>query len=289
MPLMEKMEKRPFVVTIEIQPSTDEEMHKLLTDMDCIKGRVDSVNVPEYKKPSESVDSLRLTQALSEKRFDTIYQTTTRNKHRPTLEADLLKAHQIGIENILVFSEDYTLTGTSGQETMFFHVDSAKLFSVLENLKGGHDIKGKDLDSPVSFCVGSGVDASHGKRTPDQGLREMEKMIEGGTRFFQTSPVFDLDEFKDFMKKVEPFNVAILAGVMLLRTGEMARFVKRHMNLNVPDWMIDKLTRAPDKLKASIEIFTEQVNGLRDLCQGIHIIPIGWYSKIPLFLDSAKL
>jgi 5,10-methylenetetrahydrofolate reductase len=98
-----------------------------------------------------------------------------------------------------------------------------------------------------------------------------------------------LDEFKDFMRKVEPFGVPILAGVMLLRTGEMARFVRKHMNVKVPDWIVDKLTRSPDKLKASIEIFTEIVTGLRHLCQGIHIIPVGWYSKIPKFLDAAKL
>ena len=41
MALQEKLEKSPFVVTIEIQPTVDEEMHKLLTDLDCIRGRVD--------------------------------------------------------------------------------------------------------------------------------------------------------------------------------------------------------------------------------------------------------
>ena len=39
----------------------------------------------------------------------------------------------------------------------------------------------------------------------------------------------------------------------------------------------------------SIEIFAELVNGLRDLCQGIHIIPLGWYDKLPMFLDEARL
>ena len=69
----------------------------------------------------------------------------------------------------------------------------------------------------------------------------------------------------------------------------MARFVRKHMNVKVPDHIVDRLTRAPDKLKASIEIFAELVAGLKDLCQGIHIIPVGWYSKIPKFLDAAKL
>ncbi len=289
MAFLEKLEKKPFVVTIEIQPTVDEEMHDLLTNLNCIKGRVDCLNIPEFKKPPKAVDSLSMSQVFTENKFDTIYQTTTRDKHRPSLEADLIKAHQLGIENVLVFNEDYTLSGTTKKEKMFFHVDSAKLFSVMECLKEGIDIKGQEIGGPVSFCLGAGVDASQGKKTPDQELREMESLLVGGARFFQTPPFFDLDEFKEFMRRVEPFRVPILAGVMLLRTGEMARFVSKHMNVKVPDRVVDKLTRAPDKLKASIEIFTELVGGLKDLCQGIHIIPVGWYAKVPKFLDAAKL
>lgn len=289
MAFQEKLDKKPFVVTIEIQPAVDEEMHKLLKDIDCIRGRVDCLTIPEFKKPPQAVDSLSMGRTFKEKKFDTIYQTTTRSKHRPNLEADLIKAHQLGFDNVLVFNEDYTLSGVSKEEKMFFHVDSAKLFSVMESLKDGRDIKGQDIGYPVSFCLGAGVDASQGKHTPDQEMRAIETMLSHGTRYFLTPPVFDLDEFKGFMRKVEPFKVPIIAGVMLLRTGEMARFVSKHMNVKVPNRIVEKLTRSPDKLKASIEIFTELVGGLRDLCQGIHIMPVGWYAKLPKFLDAAKL
>jgi len=289
MALQEKLDKKRFVVTIEIQPTIDEEIYRLLQDLDCLKGRVDCLNVPELKKTSTDIDPLATGKALIDRKFDTIYQTTTRGKHRPNLETDLLKASQIGIQNILVFSEDYTLTGESKNEKMFFHVDSAKLFTVLESLRQGRDIKGQDLETPVSFMLGSGVDAGKGKKTTDRELREIDQMVEGGARFFQTSPVFDLDGFSQFMKLVEPMGVSILAGVMLLRTGEMARFVQKQLGVDVPDWIIDKMTRSPDKLKASIEIFAELVAGLRDLCQGIHIIPLGWYAKLPMFFDAARL
>ena len=289
MALQEKLDKRQFVVTIEIQPAADQGLYQLLNDINCIKGRVDCLNIPEHKKPSQDIDSLATGKALAEQDYETIYQTTTRRKHRPNLEADLLRANQIGIQNVLVFNEDYTIAGSAPDERMFFHVDSAKLFSVLGSLKDGRDIKGDQLQAPVSFVLGSGVDPAKGKNMPAHGLKEMEEMVEQGTRFFQTSPVFDLDSFKDFMYLIEPFGISVLAGVMLLRTGEMARFIQKQMGINVPDWIIDKMTRAPYKLKASIEIFAELVNGLRDLCQGVHIIPLGWYDKLPLFLDAARL
>lgn len=227
MPLQEKLDSREFIVTVEIQPSVDDEMFELLKEMNCLKGRVDCLNVSELRKPSDVVDSLTTGKALVDNNFDTIFQTTTRNKHRPNLESDLIKAHQIGVQNILVFNEDYTLTGASREEKMFFHVDSAKLFSVLNNLKDGVDIKGHELPSNINFNLGSGANAGKGKKTPTQQLREMEQLVEQGARFFQTSPVFDLDEFKDFVKLVEPFGVSILAGVMLIRTAGMAQFVQK--------------------------------------------------------------
>jgi len=53
--------------------------------------------------------------------------------------------------------------------------------------------------------------------------------------------------------------------------------------------MIKKLAKAPDKQKASIEIFADTVKGLKDLCQGIHIITIGGEEKLRHYLDAAKL
>jgi len=289
MALQEKLDKGRFVVTLEIQPAIDDDLYRLLERMDCLKGRVDLLNVSELRKPTEEADSLGTSKALLGKKFDVIFQTTTRHKHRPDLEADLLEANRIGVQNILVFAEGYTLTGSSPEEKLFFHVDSAKLFSVLENLKSGCDLKGYELPSPVTFNVGSGTDAARGKQTPTQQLREMEQLVEQGARFFQTTPVFDLDEFRSFMKLVEPFGVPVLAGVMLLRTAGMARFAQSNLNVHVPEWIVEKLATAPDKLKASIEIFTYLVGGLRDLCQGIHVIPFGWYTELPRFFDAAKL
>jgi hypothetical protein len=57
----------------------------------------------------------------------------------------------------------------------------------------------------------------------------------------------------------------------------------------VPDHMIRKLSSSVERQKASIEIFTEIVSGLKDLCQGIHIITIGAEDKLRFYLDAARL
>jgi 5,10-methylenetetrahydrofolate reductase len=57
----------------------------------------------------------------------------------------------------------------------------------------------------------------------------------------------------------------------------------------VPERLIQQLAKAPDKQKASIEIFADIVGGLRHICQGVHIITIGGEDKLKYYLDAAKL
>jgi 5,10-methylenetetrahydrofolate reductase len=121
-------------------------------------------------------------------------------------------------------------------------------------------------------------------------MKEMEEMTKLGTGYFLTTPIFDVDQFAKFLKKAQTFDVPVIAEVMILRTAGMARFLNRHIKSGmVPEWIIRKLTRAPNRQKASMEIFADIVTGLKDLCQGVHIITIGAEENLKLYLDAAKL
>ncbi|OHD70936.1 MAG: methylenetetrahydrofolate reductase [Spirochaetes bacterium RBG_16_49_21] len=290
MDLQESLKKKRFVVTSEIQPPLEEDFRELLENIEKIRGRLDALTVPEFDFEGVIADSIGTCSILRENKFNPILQTTTREKNRLDLQSFLVKASEKGVKNILAFTEDYRITGDSLQEIMFFHVDSGKLFSVLENLRDGHDVTGKDIRKAAEFFVGSGIDANHNENIPDLELKEMEEMVKLGTGYFLTTPVFDPEEFRKFMKRVEPFNIPVIAEVILLKSASTAHFINRHLKKGlVPAHIIQKLTRAPDKEKASIEIFTEIIKGLKDICQGIHLIPLGWEGKIPKFLDAVKL
>ena len=125
---------------------------------------------------------------------------------------------------------------------------------------------------------------------PDLEMREMEEMTKIGAGYFLTTPVFDLDSFARFLQQTNTFGVPVIAEVMILRTAGMGLFLNRHLKPGlVPERHIEKLAKAPDKLKASVEIFAEIVNGLRELCQGVHIITFGGEDKLKHYLNAAKL
>ncbi len=291
MNLKESLEKKRFVVTSEIQaPLGDDDPESLITSLKKIKGRVDGVSVSEVELEGVVGDSIKTCDLLRQNKFNAIYQTTTRDKNRYQLQKDLALAHETGVENLLVFTEDYRISGDTLQESMFFHVDSGKLGSVLDHLKQGVTIEGKEMDKKIEFVLGSGIETPWGRNMPKRGMEEMEDMLNVGTGYFLTTPIFDVDQFEKFMKQVAPFRVPVIAEVMILRTAGMGKFLNRHFKSGlVPEWVIQKILKAPDKTKASIELFADTVNSLKDICQGVHIITIGGEDKLGQYLNAAKL
>ncbi|MFW2365406.1 MAG: methylenetetrahydrofolate reductase [Desulforhopalus sp.] len=290
MKLKDALKKNRFIVTSEVQSPVEDDPEKLIHNLQLIRGRVDGVSVSEIEIDGVVGDTIKTCDLLKKSKFEAIYQTTTRQKNRLQLQKDLISAYEAGVENLLVFTEDYRLTGDSLQEMMFFHVDAGKLSSVLEHLKDGHTIEGDALPEKADFLLGSGVESSWGKNVPDLEMKELEEMTKIGAGYFLTTPVFNLDSFANFLKNVNTFGVPVIAEVLIIRNATMGQFLNRHMKPGlVPDWVIKKLARAPEKEKASIEIFADIVSGLKDLCHGVHIITIGGEEKLRQYMDAAKL
>jgi len=290
MVLAENLKKKKFVVTSEIQPPIGTGAGELVKNVERIRGRVDALTVPDLKIDGLVVDTMGTCRILREQKFDPILQTACRDRNRVELQDYLLKATAAGIENILTFTEDYRITGDSLQEIMYFHVDSGKLFSVVESIREGQDIPGKELPNKASFCIGSGIDSRWGGKVPDMQLKEMEALAGFGADYFLTTPVFDLDSFHEFMKHVGPIRIPVIAEIILVRSAEMGLFLNKHVRSGlVPYHIIEKLAKAPDKERASIEIVGELVKGLKDLCQGVHLIPMGAEDRIAKYLEAAKL
>jgi methylenetetrahydrofolate reductase (NADPH) len=291
MNLKESLEKKRFVVTSEVQaPLGDDEPEALVQSLSKVRGRVDGVSVSDVELEGVVGDSILTCDLLLKNRFNAIYQTTTRDKNRYQLQKDLTAAHEVGVDNLLVFTEDYRISGDSLQESMFFHVDSGKLGSVLDHLRQGVSIEGNELGKKLEFTLGSGVETPWGKQMPKRGMEEMEDMLNVGAGYFLTTPIFDVDQFEKFMKQVAPFRVPVIAEVMILRTAGMGKFLNRHFKSGlVPEWVIQKLLTAPDKTKASIDLFADTVKSLKDICQGVHIVTIGGEDKLAQYLNAARL
>lgn len=116
----------------------------------------------------------------------------------------------------------------------------------------------------------------------------MEEKIEAGAVFFQTQAVYDAALFERFMNKTTGFNVPILAGLIVLKSANMARNLNANLpGVFVPDAIISDLDSTESRAQKSVEISARIIQDIRDMCAGVHIMAIGWEARVPQILEAA--
>ncbi len=289
MSLRAKLESGKFIVTSEIGPPKGIDLKQVLEDAQPIRGRVDGINVTDLQNSVMRLGSLAVCSILKQKGFEPICQITCRDRNRLALQSDLLSAAALGIDNVLILTGDYTTAGDHPEAKPVFDLDSVQLLQVARKLTMGFDMKdNKLLGNPPDFCLGAVVNPGAEPLEPE--IIKMEKKIAAGAEFFQTQAVYDVKVFENFIKKTGHLKTKVLAGIVLLKSAGMARYMNDNVaGVFVPDSLIREIDDAKDKVSCSVEMAVRLVNELRPLCQGVHIMPIGWDKLVLRVLDAANL
>jgi methylenetetrahydrofolate reductase (NADPH) len=291
MSFREALESGKFLVTAEIGPGKGTDVEHLLKDAEMIKERVDAINVTDLQSSVMRLGSMAICHMLTDMGIDPIFQVTCRDRNRLALQSDLLSAWVLGIRNMLALTGDHPTLGDHPTAKPVFDLDSVTLLKAIGTLNAGQDMAGNELKGTPEFLCGAVVNpGADNEAAMDLQIMKMEKKIEAGAKFFQTQAVYDLESFEKFMKRVEGFNTKVLGGIILLKSVGMARFMNKNIaGVFVPEPLIQELKAAEDKGQASIDIAVRLVKGMKDICQGVHIMAMGWESKIPPILDEVGL
>ncbi|MFH0838797.1 MAG: methylenetetrahydrofolate reductase [Candidatus Omnitrophota bacterium] len=286
--LREALKNGTFVITGEIAPPKGTSVSKCIHEAEIIKDRVSAVNVTDLQSSAMKAGSLALSKMLLDKNIEPVYQLTCRDRNRLALQSDLLSAAIFGIENVLCLTGDFPTLGDHPQARPVFDLDSVQLLQAAKTLESGVDMAGKALEGNPRFYLGAVVNP--GAIPLELQIIKMEKKIKAGAQFFQTQAVYEPEKFAAFVDKVKHLNVPILAGIVILKSAGMAKFMNTNVaGVSVPDALISRLEKSTDKVKTSIEITIELIRELKGLCQGIHLMPLGWSDKIPAILDGAGI
>jgi 5,10-methylenetetrahydrofolate reductase len=289
MTFKDKLQAGKFLLTSEIGPPKGIETKKILEDAELIRGRVDAINVTDLQSSVMRLGSLAVCSLLKQKGFEPIFQLTCRDRNRLALQSDILSAASLSIENLLILTGDHTTLGDHPDAKPVFDLDSVQLLQVVKKLQQGTDMKGNKLEGALpKFCVGAVVNPGADPLEPQ--IIKMEKKIEAGAEFFQTQAIYDIKVFENFLSKIKHLKTTILGGIVLLKSAGMAKYMNKNVaGVFVPDNLIKEMEETKDKAAKSVEIASRLIKELKPLCQGIHIMPIGWDTKVPLVLDAAGL
>ena len=288
----EALDSGKFVVTSEVAPPKGTNLDTFKHHIDLLKDKVDAMNVTDHQSSVMRFPSLGGCLLVKELGGEVILQMTCRDRNRLALQADLMFASYRGIQNVLCLTGDSVMLGDHKQAKSVFDLDSSQLLQTVRTLEKGKDLGGNELDGAVSFCAGAIVTPEADPVEPQ--LIKFEKKIEAGAEFIQTQAVYDLDKFQEFMTYARQFKVKILAGIILLTSAPMARFMNKNIaGVFVPQDLIDEMATAPkgQALAKGIEIAGRMIKRIHDenMCDGVHIMAIGKEETVPDIMTAAGL
>ena len=288
----ETLKSGKFVVTSEVAPPKGTNIEKMLHHIDLLKDKVDGINVTDHQSSVLRFPSLGGCLYIKEKGGEPILQMTCRDRNQIALQAELFLAYARGIRNILCLTGDAVVVGDHKQAAGVFELDSVQLLRAIRQLEKGKDLGGNDLDGAVEFCAGAIVTPEAQPIEPQ--FFKFEKKVEAGAEFFQTQAIYDLDNFAKFMKSARQFPVKVLAGIILLSSARMAKYMNDNVpGIIVPQSLIDELARAPKggALNKGVEIAGQMIAAIKkdSICDGVHIMAIGREEVVPDILAAAGL
>ena len=292
MKITEAFERGEFVVTAEVGPPKGFHIEHMLEEAKTYLSDITAVNVTDNQSSVMRLGSLATCKALKDEGLTPIFEMTCRDRNRIALESDLLSAAMFGIENLLILTGDHTKLGDHPQAKPVFDLDSVSLLHTVKLLESGVDLGGNELvGEPPKFAKGAVV--SPCSDSVDVQLAKMERKVAAGAEYFQTQAVYEPEKFIQFMEKAKQFGKPVQLGIVIPKSVGMCRYMNANVaGIHIPEEMIDELKADKEKTKAGItgvEIAARIIRECKPYCQGVHIMAMGWESKVPSLLEQAGL
>lgn len=283
--LQQKLESSRFVVTAEVCPPKGDDCGEFLEKSRALKGIVDAVNVTDNQGANMRISPLAPAALLVREGIEPILQLTCRDRNRLALQSELLGAAALGVTNILALTGDYISFGDHAGAKPVFDLDAVQLLHAITGLNAGRDLAGTPLHGAPSFYAGA---AAAPEAEPfELTLAKLEKKAAAGGRFFQTQAVFVPDKLARFSEAVRPFGVKVIAGIILLKSAGMARYMNAHIpGLKIPAELVAELEGADRPLETGVAIARRLAAAVRPYCDGIHLMVMGKEERIPEILAA---
>jgi methionine synthase I (cobalamin-dependent)/5,10-methylenetetrahydrofolate reductase len=243
--LWKKLQKKEFVVSVEIDPPKGLSLDRIFEQVDKVmsSNKVDAIDINSGAMARVGMDALIVAGALEARGVETIPHLTTRDQNIIGLQAMLLGAWTVGgVRNVLGITGDPPSVGDYPEASGVYEVDSVGLTKILHRLNQGTDWAGKTLGGQTNFTIGVALNPVADDL--DDEIARFRQKIEAGAHFAMTQPLFDPEHWHAFLKRLggQP-AIPVLIGVWPLNSYKQAL----RLNNEVPGILI------PEPLLKSME------------------------------------
>ena len=282
-----------FVVTAELNPPKSAAAGVVRRRAEALRGVVDAVNVTDSNRSMVAMAAIPAATIVQTAGLEPIVQMTGRDRNRIALQADVLGAAAIGIENFVFMSGDDPKQGNHPDAVNVQDLDGVGLVKMAVGMRDqARFLSGDEIKQPPKMLIGA--TASPFTKPVEADLTKTFEKIAAGAEFLQTQPVFDLATFSRWLIEVRrggSREVPILAGVLILRSAKQAERLAKVSGLAIGPEVIARVKNATDAEAEGIAIAVEMVKALRSLpgVRGVHLYAIEWPEAVGRVVEAAGL
>lgn len=288
-PLEQKLSSGKPVVTAELTPPKGTDLSELLAKAEMLRTSVDAINLTESARARLAVDPRAVARLLLDRGIEPIVQVTARDRNRIAIQADLLGAAVLGVANLVFMRGDSPSGGDHPHAKAVFDLSAAEMLQAARGLVEGHDMAGNALRGAPRFFLGAVTNPG----APDLGAEvdNTRRKIDAGARFLQTQAVYEVHVLERFLDALKPDGVAVLAGIIPLKSATMAHWLNRSVpGIHVPRALLESLegvAGSDQEVTTGIAIAARVIREVRPLCAGVHVMGLGWEQHIPAILEAS--
>jgi methionine synthase I (cobalamin-dependent)/5,10-methylenetetrahydrofolate reductase len=251
---------------------------------------VHAINVPDSPRASARMSAQSLCIQIQQKvGIETVLHYTCRDRNLLSIQSDLIGASSIGLKNILCLTGDPPKMGNYPDATAVFDVDAIGLTGIVRNLNYGLDLGTNPIGASTGFTLACA--ANPGFSDIDYEVRRFARKVEAGAEYAITQPVFDLRLLEQFLRRIEPFRIPLIAGIWPLISLRNAEFLKNDLKISMPDAILTRMAAAatPEAARAEgIRIAQQMLAEARTMVQGCQVsAPFGKYTAAAQVLGLA--
>lgn len=290
MSFRERLQSGEFLVIAELNTPKGVDISRFVTDARRIKGRVDAVVIPDMDNGVMRMSALAGGVLALQQGLDPMIHCYGRDRNRMAIQGDLLAAHVLGIQNIVVVPSEAMSRSDHQDAVTVDDLDEPALLDAINGLQNGKDLGGFDLEGAPEFTVGCSMGAWADEATLADELAAAREKVAAGAKFVITPPVFDTDRFGGFLKAAGDLGVPVIPTVFLIKSVAVARYIATHEpESHVSEDMIRRMRKAKDREMEGVKIAGELVGQLRKMAGGVVIQTMGWEHRLPNILDIAGI
>ena len=286
-----------FAFTGECGPPKGANIEHLKEKIAPLKGMVDSVNVTDNQTAVVRMSSWAASTIMIQEGMEPNFQMVCRDRNRLAMMSDILGAYAMGIRNMLCLSGDHQSFGNHPESKNVYDIDSMQLISLVKKMRDeGKFLNDEEIDGPPKMFIGA---AANPFADPfEYRVYRLANKINAGADFIQTQCIYNMERFREFMKRVINMGLHekcyILAGVTPMKSVGMARYMSKSVpGMDVPESLIERIKDAGkgNAAEEGIKIAVEQIEEFKEMegVAGVHLMAIEWEHRVPEIAERAKV